>query len=325
MKIVALLLVCVMISAAGVMVWGPREPVEAREVFDPATLPADAADLDGWLEAREATVPALRPENAKRIIWAGERGQVTPLSIVYLHGFSASSEEIRPIPDIVAERLGANLFYTRLSGHGRDGAAMAEPKAGDWIQDTAEALEIGRRIGERVLVLSASTGGTLAALAATDPALSEGLAGVVLISPNFRIGTAAASLLTLPLARHWVPVLAGEERGFTPQNEAHAAHWTHRYPTEAAVPLAALVEHVSRLDFSATRVPALFIYSRADQVVAADATDAVYIAWGGQAARELIEPDGTGDPSNHVIAGDIISPERTESLSDRITEWSEGL
>ena len=69
----------------------------------------------------------------------------------------------------------------RLAGHGRSGAAMAEPLAGDWIEDMAEAMAIGRRLGDRVVVIATSTGGTLAAIAATDPVLSEGLAGVVLV------------------------------------------------------------------------------------------------------------------------------------------------
>ena len=89
---------------------------------------------------------------AKRIVWAGAAGQKTPLAVIYVHGFSASAEEIRPVPDEVAKALGANLFYTRLAGHGRSGDAMAEPLAGDWIEDMAEAMAILQKLsGERPL------------------------------------------------------------------------------------------------------------------------------------------------------------------------------
>lgn len=325
MKAVLLLFLGLLAIVAVLMLWGPRERVEFGAAVDDLQLPGAPADLDAWLAAREAAVPALRPEHAKRIVWAGVQGQVTPLAVVYLHGFSASSEEIRPVPDMVAQTLGANLFFARLSGHGRDGAAMAEPAAGDWIADAAEAIAIGRRIGREVLVISTSTGSTLATIAAGDPEMSERLAGLVLISPNFRIAHPAAPLLTLPFARHWVPLVAGAERSFTPVNAAHAAHWTYSYPTAATVPLAALLSHVGQLDLAAIKVPALFIYSRADTVVAADATDAVHDAWGGPVSRLLIEPDGTGDPANHVIAGDILSPERTETVSRTIADWASTL
>ncbi|WP_068115526.1 alpha/beta hydrolase [Tropicimonas marinistellae] len=325
MRVFLVALLVLVAGLAAILLWGPREPVDAEIGFDPQILPADAAELDGWLATREAEVPNLRPDDAKQIRWNGAPGARTPLAIVYLHGFSASQAEIRPVPDNVAAALGANLYFARLSGHGRDGPAMAEPAAGDWIADTAEALAIGRRIGERVLVISTSTGGTLAALAAVDPSLSEDLAGMVFVSPNFRIANPLAGLLTLPYARHWMPLAQGAERGFDPLNDDHAAHWTTRYPSVAAVPLAALVAHVGALDYAQAEVPALFVYSRADQIVAAEATDAVHDTWGGPVARELIEPDGTGDPANHLIAGDILSPGRTERVSQRIIDWASAL
>ena len=69
----------------------------------------------------------IRPGLQKEIVWANPATKTkTPLAIVYIHGFSASKGEVRPLPDKVASALGANLFFTRLTGHGEDGAAMAE-------------------------------------------------------------------------------------------------------------------------------------------------------------------------------------------------------
>jgi hypothetical protein len=93
----------------------PPDGVDRDIAFDPATLPDD---LDAWLAARESAVPALRPDSGKEILWAAAPGAKTPLAVVYLHGFSADREEIRPVPDDVATALGANLFLTRLAGHG---------------------------------------------------------------------------------------------------------------------------------------------------------------------------------------------------------------
>ena len=322
MKLALLMLLGLILGVAAVLILGPREPVDTEIAFDPASL---GDDLDAWLAEKEARVPDLRPGVEKRILWAGEAGRQTPLSIVYIHGFSSTSAEISPVPERVAAALGANLFFTRLAGHGRDGAAMAEPAAGDWLEDTAEALAIGRRIGNRLLVIATSTGGTLAAIAATDPAMAEHVAGMVLISPNFGIANPGAVLLSLPYARLWAPLLAGRERSFTPRNAAHAEFWTVRYPLLAAIPVQALVDHLAGLDLSKARMPALFIYSEDDKVVSVAAMRAAADRWGGPVQIELRVMGAGDDPSSHVIAGDILSPGQTDETIEIIAGWASGL
>ncbi|MEM0935916.1 MAG: alpha/beta fold hydrolase [Pseudomonadota bacterium] len=313
-----------LLGVAGALLWlfGPREPVDLEIAFATEDIPED---LDAWLVAREAEVPALRPGAERRIVWAGAPGLRTPLALVYLHGFSASAEEIRPVPDRAAAALGANLYFARLRGHGRDGPAMAEATAGDWIEDLAEAIAIGRRIGERVVLIGTSTGGTLAALAAYDPRLSDGVAGIVFVSPNFRINSAGAGLLTAPFARRWLPVVLGAERGFEPENEGQAAHWTTRYPSVAVLPMAALVAHHARLDPAAATLPALFLYSEHDEVVSPAATGRVASAWGGPTDVHTFVMGAGDDAFNHVIAGDILSPGQTTRAVDLIVDWARDL
>ncbi len=48
------------------------------------------------------------------------------------------------------------------------------------------------------------------------------MAGVVLVSPNFALHSAAGRILDLPLARWWGPIVAGETRSFAPKNDIHA-------------------------------------------------------------------------------------------------------
>ena len=43
---------------------------------------------------------------------------------------------------------------------------MAEATASGWMQDMAEGLAAARAVGDKVMVISTSTGGTLAAAAA---------------------------------------------------------------------------------------------------------------------------------------------------------------
>lgn len=319
-------LIAGLVLAFGVL-WlvSPAERVDTAIAFDAATMPDD---IDGWLADREAQVPDVRPEAAKRVVWAGVPGARTDMVLIYLHGFSATLWEARPLADRLSEALGANVFYTRLAGHGRDGDAMAEPAAGDWIEDMAEAMAVGDRLGDRIVVIGTSTGGTLAALLAADPELADlraDVSGLIFVSPNFRVATPAARLLSLPAARHWLPLVAGERRQFEPQNARHARHWTTEYPTVALLPMQALVDHAGTLDYAAARVPALFWFSPEDEVVDADATRAVARAWGGPATvREVAVPPGD-DPDAHVIVGDILSPAGTPAAIDAMAAWLSAL
>jgi len=316
------LLLALIVIGGGLWAFAPREPMDLEVAFQDSEL---GDDLDVWLQAREAAYPDLVPGVAKRIFWAGVPGAKTPLAVIYVHGFSATSEEIRPVPDEVAKALGANLFFARLAGHGRGGAAMAEPLAGDWVEDMAEAMAIGRRLGDRVLVIATSTGATLAAVAAVNPALSEGLAGVVLISPNFRLNSPAAVMLDLPLARWWGPVVAGAQRSFAPLNAGQATYWTTSYPTTALFPMAALMRAARGLDYSAAKVPALFVYSAEDQVIDPAAIAPVVAAWGGPVTQDIRRMQAGDDPYAHVIAGDIMSPGQTEPVIAVILAWAAGL
>ncbi|MEQ8897356.1 MAG: alpha/beta fold hydrolase [Roseovarius sp.] len=312
------------LGAVVVLLWviGPYEPVETEVAFDRRVL---AEGVDPYLRAQEARFDDIRPGNEKRVIWYGLEEVPTDLAIVYLHGFSASSGEIRPVPDDVARALGANLVFTRFRGHGRDGEAMAEATAGDWIEDAAEALAIGRKVGREVVVIATSTGGTVAAIAAHDRELMRDVKGIAFISPNFGINNALAPLLTMPGARYWVPLVGGRTRSFEPQNEGHAREWTTSYPMEAVMPLAALVKHAAGLDYGAVSVPALFYYSDADAVLDTSATDEVRADWGGPVRHAAPELGPGVDPAAHVIAGAILSPGNTEAAVTLILDWIGGL
>jgi alpha-beta hydrolase superfamily lysophospholipase len=294
----------------------PRETIEI-----PAT-PRQVDDPAARLAAREAAHDDIRPGAAARIRWAGAPGAPTGTVLLYLHGFSASAEEIRPVPDDVADALGANLVFARLAGHGRDGAAMAQPRAGDWIADTALFLAVARAVGDRVLVMGTSTGGTLAAWAMTEPDMAADVAGVILVSPNFALADPLGRLLEWPLARAWVPRVAGAERGFEPLNAGHAAHWTTAYPTVAAVSLGTLLREMRGRELGAARQPALVLFSDDDRVVSADATRAAAARWGGPVTlAPLSLPAEGADPLHHVIAGDILSPAMTAPVTRIILDW----
>ncbi len=322
LQFLGLSLALLVVAAAVLWGMGPREPADVVPVFDAAALPAD---LDAYLAERETTVGGIVPGAEKRIVWAGAAGVKTPWAVVYLHGFSATAEEIRPVPDRVAAALGANLYFARLAGHGVGSDRFAGPAVNDWMIDTAEALAIGRRIGERVLVIATSTGGTLAAEASLQADLRDEMDGIVFISPNFGVQAWAARLLEWPFARRWVTAVAGAERCFKPENEVHARYWTTCYPTVALLPMAALVRHAVAQDYAGVTTPALFLLSPRDQVVSPQATEAFAARWGGPVIVEKVTLGTGDDPSSHVIAGDALSKSMTGPVADRIIGWAKGL
>jgi len=310
-------------GAALALLWfaGPRVASDTTLTFDPAIIGTDPAS---YLAAREAATPGIRDGLAKEIIWVDPATKAkTPISIVYVHGFSASKGEVRPLPDKIAAALGANLYFTRLAGHGQDAAAMATASVNAWANDMAEALAIGRAIGQKIVVVSTSTGGSLTAWALSRPDIASDVAASVFISPNFRVKAAGASLLTGPWGLQIAELVGGKERGFEPPNDMVAKLWTTRYPMAATLPMAAAVKIADEVDYAQIKVPALFVLSEQDQVVDPDATKAVAARWGGPHDIELVT--NPGDPSNHVLAGDAFSPRMTDPLASRIVAWLQSL
>jgi pimeloyl-ACP methyl ester carboxylesterase len=296
---------------------GPRVPVDTTIRFDPSVI---GDDPQAYIARTEAAVPGIRDGLEKEIVWANPMVHAkTPLSIVYIHGFSASKGELRPLPDDVADALDANLFYTRLTGHGQDGEAMTQGSVNAWINDYEEALAIGRAIGDKVIVISTSTGGSLAAWAATQPGASAGVAAIAFISPNFGVKASGAEILTMPWGKQIAELVIGRERSFVPRNALHEKFWTYKYPVAATLPMQALTELAYAAPVEKANVPALFIFSDSDKVVRPDRTREIAARWG--APHELVPVDDTGDPDNHVIAGDVLSPSTTAFLAQRISVW----
>ncbi|MEJ6401338.1 alpha/beta hydrolase [Yoonia sp. 2307UL14-13] len=279
----------------------------------------DISQVDEWLAAEEAKVPNLRPRCEKRVVWVGEKAVKTPLALLYIHGFSASPEELRPLPDLIAQDLGANIHFTRLAGHGQDSAAMATATLDAWMQDVAEAVKIAQTIGDEIILMGCSTGCTLATLA-----LAQGLEAkaAIYVSPNFGLRNRLAQfVLDAPGAHRWGRYVAGATRSFEPINDLHTAYWTTVYPTEAVHPMGAAVRAVRKADLSLIKVPLFLSWNEADTVVHPKDTRAVARRWGGPVLEDIITPGPGDDEGGHVMAGDVFSPGQTRPMAKRISAW----
>lgn len=300
----------------GVVVFllGPRVAVETT--LRPFTPPDD---LDAYLAAQEARFDDIIPGTEKTIVWAGEPSVQTPLSLVYLHGFSASRQETSPLAEELAAELGANLFYTRFTGHGRSGEALAEATVNDYLNDTWEAYQIGRQLGERVIIIGVSTGGTAATWLAAQPDVDD-LHTLVLISPNFGPADSTAEILTWPWAEQIATALIGPERAWEPANDLQREYWTEQYPTRALLPMMGLVKLARRSDLAAMSAPTLLLYSPDDTTVNPARTEEVAAQFGAEPLQITPLPSTT-DTDNHVLAGDIMAPHNTARVQEMILSF----
>jgi esterase/lipase len=279
----------------------------------------EAAALDAWLAEREARVPTLRPGCAKRIDWAGRVGEATPLAVVFIHGFTASARELSPYPEEVAKALGANFHATRLSGHGQDGAAMGRATLAEWRQDVAEALEVGRRIGDEVLAIACSTGATLLALALAG---GEAPRGAVMVSPNFALASRRLqAAISVPFASAWAPALLRGEWGEDLDGEL-AEVWTGRHPVTAYLPMADAIRALRRADLGAIRVPALFAVCPQDRVIDPAFAAAGAALWGGPVTWHA--PPARPGSMGHLPAGPM-NPDGTGGMVAATLAWARAL
>jgi len=282
----------------------------------------ELSELDGWLSASEIAVGGVRAGCTKQVIWANGV-QKTPVSVVYVHGFSATGAEVRPLPDLLAKALGANLYFARLAGHGQDGVAMGKARCADWDADTVEALEIGAALGDEVIVMGCSTGCTL-----LTTALAQGVnvKGIVHLSPNYGLRHVLAhALLQMPAVRHWGPLIVGRERTFEAISDDHAALWTLKYDTQAVFTMADAVRAAMGSPIERIKTPAYFAFGETDQVVSPKKTRRVMARWGGAVTQDILVQGPTDDKMGHVMAGDVFSPGQTEPLATRIIAWARRL
>ena len=286
---------------------GPRASVDESVV-----APEVGADPDGWVARAEAAVPGIRPGDQAAVVRSYGTTEATDLSLVFLHGFSADRHELDPVPTLLADSLGAHLFYARLTGHGQDGAAMARATAGDWLQDATDAVAVAGALGERIVLVGSSTGATLALWAALKAPQRERIGALVLLSPNFHPADRQSRLLLLPWGGLLARLSLGAERCFSPVSPEQERHWTTCYPSDALLPMMALVERIRTEDLSALRTPTLVLYSPADQVVDPLETERYFGELGAEPKR--LVPIERAGPANHVLAGDIVAPENTDRV-----------
>lgn len=294
----------------------PEKPVY-RKSLPEISIPAAA--VPEYLAAREP-VEQLRPNNEAVVEWAYDTAALTEYVFLYLHGFSASREEGHPLHRSVADRYDGNLYLSRLAGHGFAHDQLKGFSAEAVWESAQEALVMAGKLGRKVIILSTSTGGTLALkLAAAYP---EKIHALINLSPNISIRSSAARILNDPWGLQIAKmVYGGNHRRINHKQEAAGLYWDTLYTAEATVQLEVLLE-TSMLDsvFEKVQMPVLNVYyykneDEQDGVVDVQAIRNMHLKLGTPASLKRIVQLPT--PGDHVIGSSIKSKD-VESVKQAV-------
>jgi esterase/lipase len=299
--------ILIIIALFGIYFIGPKP---ADPIFD-NELPtvANTNELDNYIATMEST-HSIKANNEAKIIWADSSKRQTEYAIVYLHGFSASQMEGDPVHQNIAKQFNCNLYLARLAEHGIDTTEeLMNLTAEKYWASAKLAYAIGKQIGKKVILMSTSTGGTLALqLAANFPEI----AGLILYSPNIEVNNPAAPLLDNPWGLQiGRAVMKGNYVDVKYTDSAYPKYWNSHYRIEAVVALQNLLEAtMTEATFKKVHQPSLALYYYKDE---ANQDNVVKVAAIQKMMSQIATPAdlklalAMPNTGNHVLASPIVS------------------
>lgn len=210
------------------------------------SYPAISSDLEflsDSISKSEANVSNIKKDNQAKIIFFNDSiKNKTEWALVYIHGFSASEKEGDPIHREFAKRYGMNLYLARMSEHGLKSKEPLLKMTSSKLWETAKnALAVGEKLGDKVLLMSTSTGGTLSLMLASK--FPKKVDALINFSPNVKINDPAAFLLNNPWGLQMSRLVKGGKYNVTGSEfDKTAKYWNNKYRLEAVVNLQELLE-----------------------------------------------------------------------------------
>lgn len=199
------------------------------------------AELDSFIAHSESKVSDIKTNNESTIFWADSlHKSKTEYCLLYIHGFSASIGEGDPVHRDFASRYGMNLYVPRLYEHGRkDVDAFKNFSADQYFESAQQAYEIAKTMGEKVIVMSCSSGSTLSImLARTNPEIHS----FIMYSPNIDIKDPTSALVTGPWGRQLLSVVMKGDYNYIKYIPEARKYWYEKYHVDGIIALKGMLE-----------------------------------------------------------------------------------
>ncbi len=242
----------------GVYFLGP-EPDQPKFESTMPTVPQQADELEKYV-ANQELKHKIKPDNEARIVWADSLKKKTEYAVVYLHGFSASPMEGDPVHTNFAKKFGCNMYLARMADHGIDTIDQLINFTPDrWWTSSKEALAIGKAIGEKVILMSTSTGGTMALILAAQ--YPDDVYALMNMSPNIALRNPKAWLSNNPWGLQIARIVIGGKSVTYPPDSLADKYWYNSYRLESVSQLEELLEEkMNRDTFQKVKCPSLSLY-----------------------------------------------------------------
>lgn len=230
-------------------------------------LPVVTGNIGEYVSYHESVVK-VRPGNEAKIIWANDsvRG-TTEYVLLYLHGFSASRMEGFPVNEDFPKRYGCNVYLARLASHGLVTENPLIDMTPDRLYESAKlALVIAGQLGQKVIIMGTSTGGTLALKLAAD--FPDMVHALILYSPNVKIKNKASVLLSKPWGLQIARLNFGGDFRVSDEDPSSEAckYWYCKYRAEGPVFLQQLVDAtMKKAIFAKVKCPLFLGYYYKDE------------------------------------------------------------
>ncbi|MEL7833466.1 alpha/beta hydrolase [Fodinibius sp. Rm-B-1B1-1] len=281
--------------------------------YFPSHIPSDLAKLDNFIANQESQYNLKKGTNAQ-IIWQNSTRRVTDKAIVYLHGFRASHPEGHPVHKTIAREFGYNLFLSRTKEHGINSdyplLHLTEKKM---LESAKFALEVGRRLGNKVILMGTSTGASLALYLASKAKYQQHISSLVLYSPLIDFHGISSGLLTNRWSRKLLSIVPGKKYLIKSKKSTYAEDkiWNKEYALAGALQLGAFVQHhMTPSLFRKVTHPVFVGYyykniDEQDTVISVNAIKKMVDFLGTRTNKLTIS--NFPDAKNHVICSSLLS------------------
>lgn len=206
------------VCRSAVMVLGiaaalPTSPGDVRAHPQPSNSYRDAVARERAVIAADDSIVAEGGASILRV-----HGMKTPRAIILIHGFTDSPRQFAELADSLFAD-GDNVIVPRLPHHavrGKDVGELARLRASELVRTADAAIDVAAGLGDSVVVMGLSVGGTLAAWAAEH---RHEVRRAIIIAPPFE-ATHIPSMLERPLVNL----------------SAHIPNWSRRSAPDSARP-----------------------------------------------------------------------------------------